>query len=167
MESIDPLSPVPSVESYGAFHPETTAVSCAPGCYTPSLAIDMSFLESWSPSPFSSSPCTPASYSAGPFSPVEAVPAPPTTALPYDMVAQFDSCGSVRFDRSQETALQSAGLGCDPMIHVPHTMDQHLHSALKGSIQFFNHKFTVPEVVNMDVAGSTDIFAPSAQNFGF
>jgi hypothetical protein len=54
------------------------------------------------------------------------------------------------------------------MIHVSHTMDQHLHLALKGSIQqFFNHKFTMPEAGNIDVAGSTDIFAPSAQNFGF
>jgi hypothetical protein len=31
-------------------------------------------------------------------------------------------------------------------------MGQHLHSAPKGSIQFFKRKFTVPEVVNMHIA---------------
>jgi hypothetical protein len=168
MESIDPLTPAPTTEPYGAFHVETPAVSCAPEHFTTPLAIDMSFLDSWSPSPFPSSPCTPVSYSASPFSPTEVVPAPPATAFDsFNMVAQFNSCGTVSFDRSEGSALPPVGLRSDPLIHIPHPMDQHLHSASKGSIQFFNHKFTVPEVANMDVAGSMDMFVPSAQSFGF
>ncbi|KAI0248011.1 hypothetical protein BJV78DRAFT_1132148 [Lactifluus subvellereus] len=167
IESIDPLSPAPNTELYGVFHAETPAVSCAPGSFSPPLVIDMSFLETWSPSPFSSSPCTPAGYSAGPFTPGDAVP-PATAFGPYDMVNQFDSCGAVGFDRSQETAPPPAGLGDDPLVHhVPHPMDQDPYPASKGTFQFFNHKFPVPEVANMDVAGFTDMFVTSAQNFGF
>jgi len=168
IESIDPLSPASNIEMYGAFHAETPAVSCAPGSFSSPLAIDMSFLEAWPPSPFSSSPCTPVGYSAGPFTAVEAVPAPPVAAFdPYNMVDQFDSCGAVGFDRSQETAPPPAGLGSDPLVHVPHPMDQHPYPASKGSFPFFNHKFPVSEVANMDVAGFTDMFVTSAQNFGF
>jgi hypothetical protein len=164
IESIDPLSPAPNIEMYAAFHAETPSVSCAPESFSSPLAIDMSFLETWSPSPFSSSPCTPVSYSAGPFSSVEAAPAPAFD--PYNMVNQFDSCGAVGFDRSQETA-PPAGLRSDPLVHVPHPVDQHCYPASKGPFQFFNHKFPVPEVANMDVTGFTDMFVATAQNFGF
>ena len=166
---VDPLSPSPTAELYSAFSAETPAVSCTPGSFTSPLEIDMSFLESWSSSPFPSSPCTPVSYSAGHFSPTEAVPAPPAAAFDpsYNMAAPFSSCGIVKFDSTQETALPSVGLGSDPLIHVPHSMDHYLHSASKGGpIQFFNHEFTVPEVANMNVAGSADMFVP-IQVFSF
>jgi hypothetical protein len=98
---------------------------------------------------------------------VEAVPAPPVAAFdPYNMVNQFDSCGAVGFDRSQGIA-PPAGLAGDPLAHVPHSVDHHPYPASKGSFQFFNHKFPVPEVANMDVTGFTDMFVTTAQNFGF
>ncbi|KAI0297800.1 hypothetical protein B0F90DRAFT_1819119 [Multifurca ochricompacta] len=164
IQSIDPLSPSPNNELYGAFHTETP-VSCAPGPFTPSLAIDMSFLESLSPSSFPSSPCTPISYSGGQFSPVEAVPAPPTAFDPYNMMAQFDSCGSVGFDPSQGVTLPATGLG-DSLVHVPHP--QHPYSDSKGSFSFLNsHKFPVPEMTSMDISGFAEMFVPSAQSFSF
>jgi hypothetical protein len=92
------------------------------------------------------------------------VPAPPAEVFDpsYNMAAHFDSCDAVKFGHAQE------GLGSDPLIHVPHSMDHYPHSTSKGSIhQFFNHEFTMPEVANMNVAGSADMFAPIPQVFSF
>jgi hypothetical protein len=160
--SIDPLSPI-NTEPYGAFHGEsTTPCAPVPESFVPSLAIDMSFMESWPASPFPSSPCTPVSYSAGPFSSsVEAVPAPSTPVFdPYNLMAQLDSCSAASFDGHQGTALHPEGLG------YPHH-EQSSHRASKGSFPFYSHKLPVPEIANMDVGGFTDVFTQSSQNFAF
>ncbi len=165
--SIDPLSPATDTELYGAFHGESTT-PCAP---TPgSLAIDMSFMESWPASPFPSSPCTPVSYSAGPFSSsVEAVPAPSTPVFdPYNLMAQLDSCSSASFDGHQGTALHSEGLGRETLGHLPYPHhEQSSYPASKGSFPFYSHKLRVPEVANMDVTGFTGVFIQSSQDFAF
>jgi len=158
---IDPLSPAPHTELYSAFHAENTT-SCAPGSFTPSLSIDLSFLESsWSGSPFPSSPCTPISYAGGPLSPVETVQAPSTPAFDlYNMMTQFDSCGGVGVDSNQGTALPPEGFGS------PH---QQSYLPSKGSFPFYSHshKLPVPEVASMDVADFTDVFRQSSQAFAF
>ncbi len=132
----------------------------------------MSFLDSWSPSPFPSSPCTPIDYSEGQFSPVEAVPAPPTSAYdPYNnIMAQLNSCGDIGFDCSQGpgAALSPAGLGSDPLTHLSDLQpeQQSPYPSSKGlsqSFQFFSHKHPVSEVAAMDF---TDMFA-SAQSYSF
>jgi hypothetical protein len=135
------------------------------------LAIDMSFvdsMDSWSPSPFSSSPCSPINYSGEQFAPVAAGPAPPTSA--YDsynnIMAQLDSCGGIG------VVLSPATLGSDPLVaHLPdlqHDQQQHdPYPSSKGfatSFQFFSHKLPVPEVPDMDITGYTDMFA-SDQSF--
>jgi hypothetical protein len=169
IESIDPLNSAPnSSELYGAFHAESTP-QCAPGNFTSPLAIDLSFLESWSGSPLSSSPCTPISYSGGPFSPVEAVPTPATPSFDaFNMMAQFDSCGGdVGFDCNQRMESPSEGFKSDdPLVHVPHP--HHHYPATKGSFPFYNSdKITISEVANMDVAGFTDMFSQSQPTFTF
>lgn len=165
--TIDPLSPAPNAELYSAFHAENTT-PCAPGSFTPSLSIDMSFLESsWSGSPFPSSPCTPISYAGGPLSPAEAVQAPSTPAFDfYDMMTQFDSCGGVGFDSNQGTALPPEGFGSNPLVHPHH---QQAYPPSKGSFPFYSHshKLPVPEVASMDVTGLTDVFIQSSQAFAF
>jgi hypothetical protein len=166
---IDPLSPAPHPELYGAFHAENTT-SCAPGSFTPSLSIDVSFLESsWSGSPFPSSPCTPISYAGGPLSPVEAVQAPSTPAFDlYNMMTQFDSCGGVGFDSNQGTALPPEGFS--PLVHESHPHQQS-YPPSKGSFPFpfysHSHKLPVPEVASLDVADFTDVFTQSSQAFAF
>lgn len=169
IDSIDPLSPAPNSELYSAFHGEPMA-PCAPGSFTPTLSIDMSFLESsWSGSPFPSSPCTPVSYSAGPFSSMEAsVPAPSTPTFDqYEMMVQLDSCSAASFDGHQGTALSPDGLRNDPLGHVPYPHHQQSYPAAKGSFQFYSHKLPVPEVANMDVPSFADVFIQSSQAFGF
>jgi hypothetical protein len=120
----------------------------------------MSFLESWPASPFPSSPCTPVSYSAGPFSSsVEAVPAPSTPVFdPYNLVAQLDSCSAASFDSQ----------GSDLLGHAPYpNHEQSPYPASKGSFPFYSHKLAGPEIANMDVGGFTDVFIQSSQNFAF
>ncbi|KAI9511051.1 hypothetical protein F5148DRAFT_437141 [Russula earlei] len=167
IDSIDPLSPAPNTELYSAFHAETAA--CTAGSFAPQLAIDMSFLDSWPVSPFPSSPRTPmSSYTGGPFSPVEAVPALSTPTLnTYNMMSPFDSCGTVGFDCNQVTALSPESLGSDPLVHVPHPHHQHSYSASKGSLPFFSHKVPIPDVAGMDGTGYTDLFMQSSQVFTF
>ncbi|KAH9047984.1 hypothetical protein EDB83DRAFT_2402597 [Lactarius deliciosus] len=160
-DSIDPLSPAPDNDSYGAFHAGT------PVSFPPPL--DMSFLdEAWSPSPFPSSPCTPINYPGGQFSPVEAVPAPPTSAYdPYNnIMAQLDSCGDIGFDCNQRPG---AGLGGgDPLTHLSdlHQLEQQspypTSKGFSAPFQFFSHKHPA-EVAAIDF---TDMFA-SAQSFSF
>ncbi|KAI0278393.1 hypothetical protein BGY98DRAFT_539262 [Russula aff. rugulosa BPL654] len=168
--SIDPLSPI-NTELYGAFHGEnTTPCAPAPGSFPPSLAIDISFMESWPVSPYPSSPCTPVSYSAGPFSsPGEAVQAPSTPVFdPYNLVAQLDSCSATSFDGHQGTALHPEGLGSELLGHAPYPHhEQSSYPASKGTSPFYSHKLPVPEIANMDVGGFTDVFIQSSQDFAF
>ena len=190
--TIDPLTPAPNnnnnnnnnnAELYGAFHVETPAPCAAPaGSLEPQLAIDLSFLDSWSSaSPFPSSPCTPIScYSSGggPFSPAEVVPAPPSPAA-YDaynnmVAAQFDSrTGIVGFvDCSNHLgtmALSPEGLASAPLV-VAHPHDQQHSSYLAASKGYFpsnGHKLPIPEMASTDVAGFTDVFMQSCQAFNF
>ena len=137
----------------------------------------MSFMDSWSPSPFPSSPCTPVNYPGEQFSPVDAVPAPPSSA--YDcsynnILAQLDSCGGgIAYDCSQGSAaaLSPAGLDGDPLAHIPELQHEQQSpypnsKGLSSSFQFFSHKIAVPEVPVMDITGFADMF-PSAQSFSF
>ena len=121
-------------------------------------------------SPFPSSPCTPVSYSAGPFSsPGETVQAPSTPVFdPYNLVAQLDSCSAASFDGHQGTALSPEGLGSELLGHVPYPHhEQSPYPASKGSSQFYDHKLPVPEIANMDVGGFSDAFNQSSQDFAF
>lgn len=144
----------------------------------------MSFMDTWSsPSPFPSSPCTPVNYPGEQFSsPVEAVPAPPTSA--YDsynnIFAQLDSCGGgggggsiASYDCSQGSPTTPAGLGSsDPtiMAHIPDLQheQQNPYPTSKGlsepSFPFFSHK--LHHVQAMDINGFADMFA-STQSFNF
>jgi hypothetical protein len=170
IDSIDPLSPAFDNDQYGSFHAETP-VSCSPG---PPLTINLDFMDSmdsWSSSPFSSSPCTPISYSGEQFSPVEAVPAPP--GLAYDsfnnIMAQLESCGGIG------AVLSPAALGSDTLVHLPDLQPKQQHDPYPTSkgfapstFQFFSHKLPAPEVPAMvDMTGFTDMFAASAQSFSF
>lgn len=139
----------------------------------------MAFMDTWSPSPFPSSPCTPVNYPGEQFSsPVEAVPAPPTSAYDYNIFAQLDSCGGgggdgiASYDCSQGSPTTPAGLGnSDPtiMAHIPDLQheQQNPYPASKGlsepSFPFFSHKLPVPA---MDINGFADMFA-STQSFSF
>lgn len=131
----------------------------------------MSFMDmdTWSPSPFPSSPCTPVNYPGEQYSPVEAVQAPPTSAYcdSYNNIfAQLDSCGGgIAYDCSQSPV----GAASDPtMAHIPDLQheQQNPYPTSKGSFQFFSHKLPVPEVPALDMTGYADMFA-SAQSFSF
>jgi hypothetical protein len=82
-------------------------------------------------------------------------------------MAQLDSCGAAGFDGHQGTALSPEGLRSDPQVHAPYPHHQQSYPAAKGSFPFYSHKIPIPEVVNMDVAGLTDVFIQSSQAFTF